>query len=103
MILSLDLSDDQRKKINQLSDELKQKNLAAKSKIMDVSSKLRDLYAADKRNPSAIGKEYQKIFDLKRKMIEETISTHNRIEETLTPEQRDQLKGMCPMEEGNVN
>jgi len=94
MIMSLDLSDEQRSKINKLSDELKRNNLATKGSIMDESAKLRDLYAADKRDPSAIGKEYQKIFDLERKMIVGTITTQNRIEEILTAEQRAQLKSM---------
>jgi hypothetical protein len=94
MIMSLDLSDEQRSKINKLSDELRHNNWTTKGLIMDESAKLRDLYAADKRDPSAIGKEYQKIFDLKRKMIEATITTQNRIEEVLTPEQRTKFKGM---------
>jgi Spy/CpxP family protein refolding chaperone len=107
MIMSLDLSDEQRSKIVKLSDELKHDNWATKGLIMDESAKLRDLYAADKRDPSAIGKEYQKIFDLKRKMIEATIASQNRVEEVLTPEQRAQLKTMhrkgaqmdkCPMQ-----
>lgn len=93
-VMSLDLNDEQRSKINKLSDELKHNNWATKGLIMDESAKLRDLYAADKRDPSAIGKEYQKIFDLQRQMIEATITTQNRIEELLTPDQRAQLKKM---------
>jgi Spy/CpxP family protein refolding chaperone len=41
---------------------------------------------------SEIGQEYQKIFDLKRQMIEAYIDTQNRIDEILTPEQRAQMK-----------
>jgi Spy/CpxP family protein refolding chaperone len=94
MVMSLDLSDEQRSKINKLTDELKHDNWATKGLIMDGSAKLRDLYEADKRDPAAIGKEYQKIFDLQRQMIEATITTQNRIEELLTPDQRAQLKKM---------
>jgi Spy/CpxP family protein refolding chaperone len=94
MIMSLDLNDTQRSKITKISDELNHNNWTTKGLIMDESAKLRDLYAADKRDPSAIGKEYQKIFDLKRQMIEATITAQNRIEELLTPEQRAQLKNM---------
>ncbi|HEU0188891.1 MAG TPA: Spy/CpxP family protein refolding chaperone [Gallionella sp.] len=94
MIMSLDLSDEQRAKINKLSDELKHNNWTTKGLIMDESAKLRDLYAADRRDPSAIGKEYQKIFDLQRQMIEATITSQNRIEDLLTPDQRTQLKNM---------
>lgn len=94
MIMSLDLSDEQRSKINKLSEDLRHNNWTTKGLIMDESAKLRDLYAADKRDPSAIGKEYQKIFDLQRQMIEATITAQNRIEELLTPDQRVQLKNM---------
>lgn len=94
MVKSLDLSSEQRSKINKLSDTLRHDNWAAMGLIMDESAKLRDLYAADKRNPSAIGKEYQKIFDLQRQMIEAMIETENRADELLTPEQRAQLKSM---------
>jgi Spy/CpxP family protein refolding chaperone len=94
MVMALDLSDEQRAKINKLSDELKHNNWVAMGLVMDESAKLRDLYAADKRDPSAIGKEYQKIFDSERRKIESMIDTQNRIEDLLTPEQRVQLKGM---------
>ncbi|MDO8464762.1 MAG: Spy/CpxP family protein refolding chaperone [Gallionella sp.] len=94
MVMALDLSGEQRSRINKLSDELRHNNWTAMGLIMDESAKLRDLYGADKRDPSAIGMEYQKIFDLKRRMIEAMIDTQNRVEELLTPEQRAQLKDM---------
>lgn len=94
LIMSLDLSDDQRSRISKLSGELQGRNLATKGSIMQEAAKLRDLYAADKRNPAAIGKVYQKMFDMQRKMIEATITAQNRIEEVLTPAQRTQLKDM---------
>ena len=94
MVITLDLNEEQRSKINKLSDELQHNNWATKGLIMDESAKLRDLYAADKRDPSVIGKEYRKIFDLQLKIIEATVTTQNRIEEILTPEQRAKLKSM---------
>jgi len=106
MVMSLDLNDEQRSKAYKLSDELKHNNWATMGLIMDESAKLRELYAADKPDPSAIGKVYQKMFDLQRQMIEATITIGNRAEELLTPEQRAQIKNMrrkgeperdCPM------
>lgn len=97
MVRSLDLSDEQRSKINKLSDQLHHNNWAAQGYIMDESGKLRDLYEADKRDPSTIGNVYQKIFDLKRQMIEAMIDTQNHVEELLTPEQIIQLKDMHHM------
>lgn len=93
-VMALDLNDEQRSRINKLSDELRRSNWAAMGLIMDESAKLRDLYGAEKRDPSAIGKVYQNIFDSKRRMIEAMIDNQNRVEELLTPEQRAQLKDM---------
>lgn len=92
MVMALDLSEEQRSKINKLSDELRHKNWAAMGLIVDESARLRDLYEADKPDPKAIGNEYQKIFDLKRQMIEAMVDTQNHVEELLTPEQLNQLK-----------
>jgi Spy/CpxP family protein refolding chaperone len=89
---TLTLSKDQQSKINKLSDELKHNNWATLGLINDEAAKLRDLYEADKRDPAAIGKEYQKVFDLKRQMIETYLDTQNRIEEILTPEQLAKMK-----------
>ncbi len=89
---ALTLSKDQQSKINKLSDELKHNNWATLGLINDETAKLRDLYEADKRDPAAIGKEYQKVFDLKRQMIETYLDTQNRIEEILTPEQLAKMK-----------
>lgn len=89
---ALTLSKEQQTKINKLSDELKHDNWATLGLINDETARLRDLYEADKRDPVAIGKEYQKVFDLKRQMIETYLDTQNRIEEILTPEQLAKLK-----------
>lgn len=92
MIGALALSQDQQAKINKLSDELKHNNWATQGLLNDETAKLRDLYEADKRDPAAIGKEYQKVFDLKRQMIETYLDVENRIEEVLTPEQLAKVK-----------
>lgn len=97
MVRSLDLNDEQRSKINKLTDELHHNNWAAQGLIMDEAAKLRELYEADKRDPSRIGNAYKKIFDLKRQMIEAMIDTQNHVEELLTPQQINQLKDMHHM------
>lgn len=89
---ALALNEEQQAKITKLADELKHNNWATQGLINDESSKLRELYQADKLDPAAIGKEYQKVFDFKRKMIETYLDTQNRIEEILTPEQRAHMK-----------
>jgi Spy/CpxP family protein refolding chaperone len=94
MVMQLDLSDDQRAKINKLYDDLHHRNWETQGKIMDEAAKLRDLYEADKRDPKAISGEYQKVFDMKRQMIEAMVDTQNHVEELLTPAQLAKLKEM---------
>ncbi len=90
----LDLTTEQRTKINKIHDELRRKNWDALGKIQDEEAKLRDLYAVDKRDPKAIGAVYGSIYALKRQMIEAGIDAHNRMEALLTDAQRAQLKQM---------
>lgn len=90
----LDLTPEQRTKINKINDELRRKNWEALGKVQDVEAKLRDLYAADKRDPKAIGAVYGSIYALKRQMIEAGIDAHNRMEALLSDAQRAQLKQM---------
>ncbi len=89
---ALGLSEEQQAKITPLADKLKHDNWATQGLINDETAKLRDLYEADKRDPVVIDKEYKKIFDLKRKMIETYLEAQNRIEAVLTPEQRTQMR-----------
>jgi len=91
----LDLTPEQRTKINKIHDDLRRKNWEALGKIQDEEAKLRDLYAADKRDPKAIGAVYGSIYAHKRQMIESSIDAHNRMEALLSDAQRAQLKQMC--------
>ncbi len=91
---ALDLSEDQQKRINAIHDEVRKKHWSLMGEILDERAKLRDLYNADKRDPTAIGAEYQRIFDLRRQMIEAGISAHNRVEEVLTAEQRQKVRDL---------
>jgi Spy/CpxP family protein refolding chaperone len=89
---TLDLSKEQSDRITKISDKLKHDNWATQGLFNDETAKLRDLYEADRRDPSAIGREYQKVFDLKRKMIETYLEAENRIEDVLTPDQLEAMK-----------
>lgn len=84
----ISLDDKQRKQHNAIQDDLRRKRWELMGRTMDEQAKLRDLYEADKRDPAAIGAAYQRVFDLRRQMIEATVAAHNKIEELLTPEQR---------------
>lgn len=88
----LDLSDDQRKKINAIQNDLRKHNWNLMGQIMDEKARLRDLYAADKLDGRAIGKVYDRIFKTKKKMIETGIEARNKQYDMLTDKQRNELK-----------
>ncbi len=59
-------------------------------KMNDEYVKLRDLYTSGKRDPAAIGQQQQRIYDLRRQMVESSVEAQNRMEAVLTPEQKEQ-------------
>jgi len=93
-LAKLNLSEEQQTKVLRISDALKHSNWTTQGLFNDETVKLRDLYRADKRDPAAIGSEYKKVFDLKRRLIVTYLEAENRIEAVLTTEQRAQLKRM---------
>jgi len=89
---ALDLNEQQQTRINQIRDETRRKNWDTMGKLMDEQARLRDLFAAEKRDPTAIGKQSMKLADLRRQLLEASIESHNRIEALLSKEQKDQLR-----------
>jgi len=89
---ALDLNEQQQTRINQIRDETRRKNWDTMGKLLDEQARLRDLLAAEKRDPAAIGKQSMKMADLRRQLLEASIESHNRIEAVLSKEQKDQLR-----------
>jgi Spy/CpxP family protein refolding chaperone len=90
----LDLTPDQRTKINKILDELRKQHLAVMGKMLDEQAKLRDLFSEEKLDAKKIGSAYDALSALRRKLIETRVEATNSIREILTKEQRDELKQM---------
>lgn len=88
----LDLSDEQRGKINAIHDKLRKQHWEVMGKMMDEHNALRDLYDAETLDGKKIGATYDRIFKLKQQMIDTGIKAHNDAVAVLTKEQREQLK-----------
>ena len=88
----LDLGDEQRGKINAIHDKLRKQHWEVMGKMMDEHNALRDLYDAETLDGKKIGATYDRIFKLKRQMIDTGIKAHNEAVAVLTKEQREQLK-----------
>ena len=88
----LDLSGEQRTKINRIQDELRKEHWTIMGKIMDEQAKLRDLYEADTPDAKKIGAVYDTIFSLRKQMIMTRIEATNKVRGVLTVEQVEQLR-----------
>lgn len=87
----LDLTAEQRSKINKIQDDLRRQHWAVMGKIMDEQAKLRDLYAEDLLDAKKITAVSDAIHTLRKQMIESQIDAVNRMRDILTKEQREQF------------
>jgi len=88
----LDLTDDQRGKINAIQDKLRKQHWEVMGKMMDEHNALRDLYDIDPLDAKKIGAAYDRLFKLMRQMIDAGIKARNDTYAVLNKEQRAQLK-----------
>ena len=88
----MDLSTDQRTKINKTLDAERKQHWAIMGKMMDEQNKLRDLYDADKPDPKKVGAVYGEIAKLQQQMIETHLQATNQVQDMLTKEQREQIR-----------
>lgn len=88
----LDLSDEQRAKIDKIFDAERKQHWSVMGKMMDEQNKLRDLYAQETPDPKKVGAVYGEIAKLRQQMIEEHVQASNQMQSVLTKEQREQLR-----------
>jgi Spy/CpxP family protein refolding chaperone len=88
----MDLSDEQRTKMNKIMDDERKQHWAIMGKMMEGQNKLRDLYAADKPDPKKVGAVYGEIAKLQQQMIETHVQATNQMQDVLTKEQREQFR-----------
>jgi len=88
----LDLSDEQRAKIDKIFDAERKQHWSVMGKMMDEQSKLRDLYAQETPDPKKVGAVYGEMAKLRQQMIETHVQASNEMQQVLTKEQREQLR-----------
>lgn len=88
----LDLSDEQRTKIEKIHDEERKQHLTVMSKMLDAQSKMRELYAADEPDPKKVGAVYAEMARLQQQMLETHVQSSNQMKALLTKEQREQIR-----------
>lgn len=93
---ALNLTDDQRKKVQAIYDDLGKKNWEALGKMREDALKLRDLGWSDKRDKQAVLAAYKRMQDLRLQSFQARLDAQEQIEGVLTKEQRDQLRRWGP-------
>ena len=88
----LDLSDEQRTKLNKIFDAERQQHWAIMGKMMQEQNELRDLYNTDQPDPKKVGAVYGEIGKLQQQMIETHLQATNQAQSILTKEQREQIR-----------
>ena len=91
MLSTLNLSKDQQKQIDKLHDDMRKKHWSIMGEIMNLETKLRDEYQADKPSTKAVGEIYDEISSLQKQIVVGRVETMNKVRDLLTDEQREKL------------
>ena len=89
---SLNLTDEQRAKINKIYDAEQKQHWATMGQMMEQQNKLRDLYSVEEPDPKKVGAVYGQIAKLRQQMLESDVRASNQVQQVLTKEQREQLR-----------
>jgi Spy/CpxP family protein refolding chaperone len=88
MLESLNLTDEQRDKIQAIQEENRQKNWAAMGQTRAEMFKLRSLYNSEKLDANALAEQQKKVDELRRQLFKSRVESHAQVESVLTPEQK---------------
>lgn len=96
LLESLNVSDEQRGKIQAIQEENRKKNWTAMGQIRSEMYALRRMYDAEKVDANAIAEQQKKVDEQRRLMLRSRLESHNQVEAVLTPEQRKQFRQYRP-------
>lgn len=93
---ALNLTEDQRKKIEGIHEEVRRKQWDLMGRMMEERQKLANLLWAEKRDNKAIQEQYKKLQDLRQQHLQLRLEAHDKLEGVLTKEQKEQLRRFGP-------
>ena len=88
---ALDLTDEQRAKIDKIQQDTASKQWGLTAKLQDEQGRLNQLYFSDKRDSSAVSRSYKTIAGLRQQLFDNSLAARKQIDSVLTKEQREQL------------
>ena len=89
---ALDLTDEQRAKIDKIQQDTASKQWDLMAKLQDEQVRLNQLYYSDKRDSAAVSKSFQTISGLRQQMFDNSLAARKQMDGVLTKEQREQLR-----------
>ncbi len=89
----IDLTKEQRDKIDRIRDDLAQKEAPLTDQIYQERRKLQEMYYSG-ADPSALDQAYRKTADLERQVFDARADAQKRMDAILTKEQRDRMQRM---------
>jgi Spy/CpxP family protein refolding chaperone len=92
----LGLSDEQRKKIDAIHDDLQAKNWEIMGKMRSEMAKMRELASAEPIDKTALDGAYKRINELRQQSFDAHIAARSQMEAVLTKEQKERFKGFGP-------
>ena len=91
------LTDEQQESLGNLHDAMRKTHWELMGVIIDEQSNLRRAMSEDRPDPNKVGEIYARLAEVKRKMVETRVDTHNKVRDLLTDEQMEQMKGNMMM------
>jgi Spy/CpxP family protein refolding chaperone len=88
---ALDMTDEQRGKIDKIQQDTASKQWELVAKLQDEQVRVNQLYYSDKRDSAAVSKSYKTIAGLRQQLFDNSLAARKQIDGVLTKEQREQL------------
>ncbi|HKI65034.1 MAG TPA: Spy/CpxP family protein refolding chaperone, partial [Burkholderiales bacterium] len=88
---ALDLSGEQRSKIDKIQEDSARKQWDLMAKLQQEQIRLNQLYYSDKRDSATVSKSYKTVSGLRQQLFDNRLAAQNQIDSVLTKEQREQL------------
>jgi Spy/CpxP family protein refolding chaperone len=92
MLDGLDLTEEQRAKLQKIHDELRDRHWESMGQMMKEGSRMRELFAAPKMDRPALEAAHRRMSALRDQMFMAQLDAHAQVETSLTPEQRAKLR-----------
>jgi Spy/CpxP family protein refolding chaperone len=96
MQYSLGLTDEQRKKLDAIHDDMQARNWEIMGKMRGEMAKMRDLSSAEPLDRKALDDTYKRLNDLRQQRFDARLTARSQIEGLLTKEQKEHFKSSGP-------